>query len=357
MLSTSGSNRIHFPAEFQPQAALLLTWPDDETDWQDILTDVQETYIDLINKASIFVHPWIICRNLKSKQLINSKIHINKYQAFFSILDYDDTWVRDYGPLITQQNEVRHIHDFQFNGWGNKYAAKKDNLVTKKLWMQGDFEAYYLPLLQKAQPTAKLQYHTHDFVLEGGSIDTDNQGTIISSQECLLNTNRGDRKSSDIVKKLNETLGIHQVNWITKGKLIGDDTDAHIDTLVRFVNNTTLVYNHCVNTSDPHYQHLKEMEADINDWKNKQGSAYNNIALPLPSAQYNRLGERLPATYANFIILNEGILFPTYGCEEDKIALQIMQQLLPDKHIVTIDSSTLIKQSGSLHCATMQLPY
>ena len=358
----------YLPAEFAKQALIMFVWPDESTDWQgEGLFNIQNTYLELIHKAALFLSPWVICRSTKIQSQIEQQLRKTRHPVYFSRCEYNDTWIRDYGPIVTKTTDtsIEYTHTvnrFVFNGWGNKYAHEADAQVCRNLWDQGAFHEHYLPLLRSnsavlQHEAAVMQFKSHECILEGGSIDVNGQGTLITSESCLLNKNRGNRSKQHMETTLAELLGIEGFHWIAEGELLGDDTDAHIDTLVRFVNQDTLIVQSCDKPADPHFNSLSAMCEALASLRSPKNEPYRIVKLPLPEARYNTQGERLPATYANFTLVNNGILFPIYDCPEDEEAIKIMSAACPTHQIVPINANALIEGSGSIHCATMQLPY
>lgn len=332
------------PAEWEPSGAVLIAWPHADTDWAYMLDEVTQCYRDIASAiirsgaTLVVVAPDI---SVPKKHLAGT----DTSRIIFCQVATNDTWARDFGPItvIGDDTGIKLI-DFCFNGWGLKFAANLDNLITSKLSRSSLF-------------TAPRENHL-GFVLEGGSIESDGMGTILTTSECLLSPNRnGDLSRSDIEDYLNQSLGATRVLWVDHGYLAGDDTDSHIDTLARLAPHDTILYVKCDNPSDEHYNELSLMEQDLKALRTADGLPYNLVALPMPDPIYDEDGQRLPATYANFLITDTAILLPTYGQPaNDRLASQIMQIVFPDREIVTVDCRALIHQHGSLHCVTMQLP-
>jgi agmatine deiminase len=233
--------------------------------------------------------------------------------------------------------------DFVFNGWGLKFAANHDNLITARLKEQGALA----PNLKKI-----------GLIMEGGSIESDGLGTILTTTACLLSPNRNPQlDKSEIEQAMASLLGTRRVLWLNHGWLAGDDTDSHIDTLARICPNNTIVYQACDNPLDEHYQELRLMEAELKAFKAPDGGYYRLIALPWPKARFDDQAHRLPATYANFLVINGAVLAPTYGDQEnDRKALACIEQAFPGREVISINCLPLLEQHGSLHCVTMQLP-
>jgi len=257
----------------------------------------------------------------------------------------NDTWARDHGPLCTLRNGIPVIHDFQFNGWGEKFEASLDNLITAELYQQGAFSR-----------EAELKSHP-SFVLEGGSIETNGYGTILTTSRCLLHPNRNPHLTKkEIEEELVQFSGTEQVLWLDHGFLEGDDTDSHIDTLARFCDKNTICYVKCQDPKDIHYEELRKMETELKNFRTPEGTPFHLVPLPMPEPVYNDEGRRLPATYANFLIMNGSLLVPQYNQPTDWEALEILGEIFRDRQTIGINCLPLIKQNGSLHCITMQIP-
>jgi agmatine deiminase len=255
---------------------------------------------------------------------------------------FDDTWCRDFGPITVLDDSLPRLQNFVFNGWGNKFLAKQDNAVTRHLQQQNLFAA---PVDDQA------------LMLEGGSIESDGCGTLLTTSQCLLNPNRNpDLTKEQIEGNLRETLGCQRILWLDHGHLLGDDTDAHIDTLARFAPNDTILYVACDDPQDEHYPALSSMAEELSAFQTEAGQPYHLLPLPWPAARFDDDGQRLPATYANFLVINGAVLVPTYDDPQDDIALSTVGAAFPDRKIIGLDCSAVILQYGSLHCLTMQLP-
>lgn len=296
-----------------------MAWPHENTDWAPILEKAQKTFSEIIKTIERF-----------------ERVILVRPDAYD--VPSDDTWARDFGPITIEEHGKPVMLDFTFNGWGGKFPAEKDNAINRNLhalWAFG---------------TTPL--HRVDLILEGGSIESDGEGTLLTTTACLLNSTRNPQLTKlQIEERLKTELGVHTILWLENGSLVGDDTDAHIDTLARLCPNKTIVYVACDNSTDEHYEDLKAMELEL-----MQFPGYRLLPLPWPAAKYGAAGERLPATYANYLVINGAVLVPTYNDPADKLALEVVQKAFPDREIIGIDCSTLIRQHGSLHCVTMQIP-
>jgi agmatine deiminase len=326
-------------AEWEQQRCVILSFPHKDTDWADVGLKESLTPFVRIAQAIAYSQPvYIVCKN---KEEIESLFCSKRNMIFFEF-DTNDTWIRDYGFISIKENDKIKLLDFRFDGWGNKFESSLDNKINSKLYKSGFF--------------ADCKYDSIDFTLEGGSIESDGNGTILTTSKCLCNVNRNGGLSKDEVEKvLAKYLGAIRVLWLDYGYLSGDDTDSHIDTLARFVNHTTIAYVKCDDKSDEHYDELKKMELQLKSFTTVEGKPYNLIPLPMPEAKFDKKGNRLPATYANFLITNDALLYPTYDDKNDKLVGNIFKELFPNKEIIPINCLKLIEQGGSLHCSTMQV--
>ena len=330
--------------EWAPQSAVMLTWPHDKTDWQDNLAAVESVYLAMVKEISKYEQLLIVCRDPQHQQHIEHMINQPNVsgRCVFALADSNDSWARDHGPISILENGKPRLLDFGFNGWGNKFSAEKDNLINQQLAEQKIFDC---------------AIESIDMILEGGSIESDGNGSLMTTELCLLTDTRNPQWSkADVTRQLKQTLGVDQVLWLSQGHLAGDDTDSHIDTLARFCASDTIAYCRCDETDPQHYAALKAMEDELKQFRNRQGQAYKLVPLPLPSAIYDSQGQRLPATYANFLIINHAVLVPIYNDAMDQVALNNLAQAFPDREIVAINCLPIIQQYGSLHCLTMQLP-
>jgi agmatine/peptidylarginine deiminase len=301
-------------AEWEHQSMVQLTWPHEGTDWAPILDEITAVYENMASEI----------RKREPLLIVDS-------------IPHNDTWARDHGFITVEEDSVLFLLDFKFNGWGEKFEAALDNEINKHLYEQG---------------LVKGTYEDHlDFVLEGGSIESDGKGTVFTTECCLMAPHRNQPLTKEeIEERLKEWLGAERIVWLQHGSLIGDDTDGHIDTLVRICPNDTLLYT----GGDKDHPDLAEMEKELQDLQTLDGKPYRLLKLPLPRPIYDD-GDRLPATYANYLIVNGAVLVPTYKQPDlDQEAMDVIQQAYPDREIVGIDCCAVIKQHGSLHCCTMQ---
>lgn len=308
------------PAEWEPQWGVQLTWPHARTDWAPMLDEITATYEEMARE-------------------------IRKREELLIVGEpSNDTWARDHGfiTLVDDCGHARYL-DFCFNGWGEKFAAELDNTINRHLFDDGTFQGEYVDCL--------------DFVLEGGSIESDGKGTLFTTTGCLMAPHRNQPMTqAEIEQRLKRELHVERVLWIDHGNLTGDDTDGHIDTLVRICPDDTLLYVGCDDPADEQYEELRLMEAQLSTFRTMDGKPYQLKKLPMPRPIYHD-GERLPATYANFLIINDAVLCPTYVQPDlDNEAMRIIGEAFPHREIIGIDCRSIIKQHGSLHCCTMQFP-
>lgn len=340
-ITVSTPETIIFPAEWHPQSGVQLTWPHIDTDWRNMLDEVNECFSTIANEIAKREILIIVCPDSREvKPLLNQDLLTN---VRFYETATNDTWARDHGGISVLINGTPHIYDFTFNGWGMKFAANYDNQILKKLFTRNAFEKHIVYSNQL------------NFILEGGSVESDGKGTLLTTSECLLSENRNNLSKSEFEAKLTQLFGLRQILWLDHGYLAGDDTDSHVDTLARLCNENTIAYVKCDDTSDEHFAELQKMENQLQQFETIEGKPYNLIPLPMADKVIFE-DERLPATYANFLIINGAVLLPTYNSPKDEIAKQQLQRAFPDREIIGINCIPLIKQHGSLHCVTMQFP-
>jgi len=325
--------------EWAKQQFVQLTWPHEGTDWADMLEEVQTCFAEIARNIVRFESLLIVCSD---KSAVKNQIDgADLSKITFVELPSDDTWARDHGGITVLEDGKPVIYDFTFNGWGLKFSAELDNRITRKLWDKGIFgkTTGYKDRL--------------NFVLEGGSIESDGEGTLLTTTECLLSDNRNNLSKEAMELRLKEYFGLKKILWLHHGYLSGDDTDSHVDTLARLCSADTIAYVKCEDETDEHFRALKQMETELQHFSTPEGKPYHLIPLPMADAVYDG-GDRLPATYANFLIINGAVLVPTYDSPKDSIALSQLQVAFPGREIIGINCIPLIKQHGSLHCVTMQ---
>lgn len=342
-------NHYFLPPEWAPQRAVMLTWPHHLAEWYPSLEIVEKVFVEIARHVSRFEQLIIAVLDdiyLTHVRKILTENHISLDPIHCYVVPSNDVWARDHGPItVKDQHDQSVILNFQFNAWGNKYDASEDQQVTQRLHALHAFGS-------------QTRLEKVPFVLEGGSIETDGQGSLLTTRRCLMSETRNPSFTvEDYQKQFEYLLGIQQILWLDHGYLAGDDTDSHIDTLARFVDAKTICYVQCNDLHDEHYAELQQMAETLRTFKTLTQEPYQLVALPMPKSVFNLEGRRLPATYANFLMINQAVLVPVYDDPSDAEALQILQKCFPDREIIGIYCTPLIYQFGSLHCVTMQIPF
>ena len=335
-------SKLIFPAEWYPQSAVQLTWPHRDTDWAPVLDEVIPCFVEIAKAIMQRETLLIVCPDESEVRLQLGEV--DESRVIFREMETNDTWARDHGGITVFEAGIPKVYDFVFNGWGMKFAANNDNLVTRRLFQSGTF----------AQDVEVI--NMQPFVLEGGSIESDGRGTLLTTVECLSSANRNEYLNKEQLEyHLKDVFGIERILWIENGYLAGDDTDSHIDTLARFCDENTIAYVKCEDQADEHFAELKAMEKELKTFRTANGQPYRLVPLPMADKVIWN-GERLPATYANFLIINEAVLVPFYQSEKDETVREILQNVFADREVTGINCLPLLKQHGSLHCVTMQYP-
>jgi agmatine/peptidylarginine deiminase len=333
------------PAEWAAQSAVMLTWPHPHTDWAEHLEEVEQVYLSISSQVTRFQQLLVVCNSIEHQQSVSDQLvahKINLDRVSFAIAPSNDTWARDHAPLTCLNDEEALLLNFQFNGWGGKYPADLDNQINPVLFKSGVF--------------GNTPHHSVPMILEGGAVETDGLGTLLATRSSVLTQSRNPTLSVDEIESLlTKEMGFDRYLWLEHGHLSGDDTDGHIDTLVRFTDPATLLYA-TATQDDPDFLELEAMAAELRAFRQRNGDAYRLMPLPAIPPITDDSGERLPAGYANFLIINQALLLPVYNIEQDAEAIRCLQDCFPDREIVPIDCSPLIRQNGSLHCITMQFP-
>ena len=333
------------PAEWESQSGIMLTWPHEKSDWARILEKVEPVFAAIAAHTSLHEKVLIVARDERHQSHITecvTQLDASMPNIVFAHAKSNDSWARDHGPItVLDESGKLLLLDFQFNGWGKKYPAELDNAISSQLAAQDCFSA---PL------------ETIDFILEGGSIESDGQGTLLTTG-CLLSPKRNEGwTKQQIETELTKQFNVRQIHWLHRGHIEGDDTDAHVDTLARLISPRAIMHVICENENDPHYQSLQDMRQELSALRTLDGQPYELVPLPLPEPVYNDEGDRLPATYANFLIINDAVLLPVYNQKADQQVIEIFKKHFPDRKIIAINCLPLIEQFGSLHCVTMQFP-
>ena len=334
--------RYRLPAEWEPQSLVMLTWPHQNTDWAPYLDEITRTYVEMADAITQYEKLLVVTPNpvevgaTLGKHLSNTQMA----QVIISHCKTNDTWARDHGPitLVGIENDGQEkllCLDFRFNGWGEKFPAELDNKITRQVFQE---------LLDDEVLKGDIGSGNDDFVLEGGSIESDGKGTVFTTECCLMAPNRNQPLTKgEVEQELLLRLKAKRIIWLQHGALAGDDTDGHIDTTVRIAPDDTILFSYPADK--------KELEG----LRTLEGKQYRLMELPLPIVKYD--GEKLPATYANFLIINGAVIVPTYNIPDmDAKACEIIQTAFPDRKIIAIDATTIVRQHGSIHCCTMQVP-
>lgn len=333
----------YLPAEWERQDGVLLTWPRHDGDWSTLWRDAVASFAELAA---------VICRSERLIIACPDEERIPEIQVSLQSrgasperfrcchVPSDDTWSRDFGPIGCMQNGKPVLLDFRFNAWGGKYDSQRDDAINGGLQKLGAFAAPMQPV---------------DFILEGGSIESDGAGSLLTTSRCLLSEQRNSAERSPVEAELKKWLPIERVLWLESGYLAGDDTDSHIDNLARFAEDRTILYAQCRDPADEHYQALKAMEAELRSFTDVTGRPYRLQPLPMPQPVYSVVdGRRLPASYLNFLVLNDAVLVPAYNDPADVTARDIIADNFLGRRVIGIDSRTFIEQNGGVHCLTMQ---
>jgi len=310
---------IRIPAEWEKQKSIMVVFPTTQEDWQHSIKEIQQSYVKFIKIITKFQKCVVICN---TPDILN-----NFFTSYHNIevhsIQTDDTWIRDFGAIDIFIDEKLSSYNFTFNAWGNKFESSQDNKFNSTF-----FQTNLLNI---------------DFILEGGSIDSNGEGVMLTTKNCLFNENRNST-CNDIEQKIKTLFGLKELVVLKNGTLVGDDTDSHVDTLARFIDKKTIVYSKCYDTNDIHFKELQKMEKEL------QKTGFRLIPLPLPSKKTYK-NKRLPATYVNFVFINGAIIVPTYKDTKDKEVLEIFKNEITDREIIGLDASIFIRENGSLHCS------
>jgi len=337
------SSKFRLPAEWEPQAGVLLAWPHAQTDWADRLAEVQFAFAAIA--AAIARHePVLICTadaNVRARaQSQLAAAGVDTDTCRFVEIEYDDTWLRDTGPITLRANDAFRLLDFRFTGWGGKFAATRDDRLVEGLAARELFR--------------NADHRRVDWALEGGAVESDGAGTILTTWRCL-HQRHPELSREQMTRLLCDKLGAERVLWLERGYLQGDDTDAHIDTLARFAPDNVIVFQACDDPADPHYDELTAMRDELTALRTADGQAYRLQGLPWAGPIFDD-GRRLAASYANYLIVNGAVVIPAYGDPADAEAARAVAAAHPGREVIAVPCRPLIWQNGSLHCLTMQLP-
>lgn len=337
------------PAEWAPQSGVLMAWPHADTEWSHMLAEIRDCVFEIARAVTadgtllLVVDGRFDDPGAVRQQLVLAGVPDSRLRTATAPLD--DTWARDFGPLTVLVDDVPRLIDCGFNGWGLKFRAAEDNRITERLHAAGAF--------------GDIPREIAGLWAEGGGLESDGEGTLLVRSASLIGPNRNPGWSrADYEEAFRRLLGIRHVAWLERGELIGDDTDAHIDTLARLAPGGTIVYQSCDDAHDEHFEELRAMAAELAQLRDAAGRPFRLLPLPWPGRHVDPDdGHRLPATYANFLITDRQVLLPVYGrAEADARAAAVIAEAFPGRSVVSIDCRAAIRQHGSLHCLTMQLP-
>jgi agmatine/peptidylarginine deiminase len=335
---------LRLPAEWEPQSAVLIAWPHADTDWAERLAEVETTYVALAAAVTRFEPLIVVVADAGLRAHAEAKLHdagVDLSRIRFVELPYDDTWLRDSGPITLKDDQgAFQLTDFRFTGWGGKFGAEQDDALVAGLVQAGVF--------------GRAAHKRIDWALEGGGIESDGAGTVLTTWRCLVQRHP-EQSREEMTAILRDGLHAGRILWLDYGYLEGDDTDAHIDTLARFSPDGGIVFQACDDLDDAHHDELARMAGELAALCTVDGKPYGLHPLPWAEPILDE-GRRLAASYANYLIVNGGVLVPAYGDPADDEAARIIGQAHPGREVVQVPCRPLIWQNGSLHCITMQLP-
>jgi len=330
------------PAEWEPHDATWIAWPHNENHWPGKFEPIPAVYVEIVRALSVSEPVRICVNDNKAEAAARAILTVGKVsleQISFHHIVTNASWSRDHGPIFVESENGLVALDWMYNANGMKWGPyDKDDAVPPQI-----AAVVRVPLIESGM------------VLEGGSIEVNGQGTLITTEQCLLNKNRNPSMTrSQIEEKLSQYLGVQNILWLKEG-IEGDDTDGHIDDLVRFVNSTTVVCPVTQRTDDVDYAVLQKNFTDLSQMKDQDGKNITVIPLPVPQPVVYE-NNRLPASYANFYIANKTVLVPTFRCPEDGVALKLFETVFPERKVVGIDCTDLVWGFGTIHCSTQQQP-
>lgn len=339
VIDSRSPGRLGFamPAEWQPHAATWMAWPHDDAQWVGMLEPVRREFAAFVGAIAAREAVELLVADDESdadaRRRVGGNVRVHR-------VPHQDLWLRDSGPtFVTRDDEVRLV-DWEFNGWGEKYPADLDNQIPTHV----------------ARILGGLPRFSPGIVMEGGSIEVDGRGTVLTTRQCLLSPHRNPGLDEAALEgHLAEALGVSQVIWLDEG-LEGDHTDGHIDTISRFTDGRTIVTATCDDPDDPNHAILAANLDRLRAARDAAGQPYRVVELPIPRRSAHFEGERLPLTYANFYIVNGAVLLPVYGDERDQSAVEILRPLFPARTIVPLMARALITGGGAFHCVTQQQP-
>ncbi|NPA17538.1 MAG: agmatine deiminase family protein [Aquificae bacterium] len=339
--------RYRLPAEWEKHRGTITTYPQAYETFFDRLEEAKDTFIQMVKLIAEGEKVYINVDNEKTKGEVEEKLRAvdaNRKNIRIFINPTNDAWCRDYCPIFVRENGKIVALKFRFNAWGEKYPYEKDQKARE--------------VISRLLGIEKVDI---DMVLEGGSIDTNGNGCLITTESCLLNPNRNPGMTKDDIEDvLKKYLGVEKILWLGSG-IVGDDTDGHVDDITRFVSEDTIVTVIEKDRNDPNYQPLMENFERLKLFTDINGKPFRVVTLPMPEPVYYQYPtsdkpERLPASYANFYITNKYVIVPLFNCRYDEQAIEILQKLFPDRKVVGLYAYDIIVGLGGFHCLTMQVP-
>lgn len=345
LLNTPAALGYYFPAEFAPHTATWLSWPHKEASWPGKIDAIYPYYCQFIKELAKHERVCINIADTSMQAFAEKYIEqagANMLNVAFFMHPTNDAWCRDHGPafLINPEAEIKKvIVDWNYNAWGGKYPPfDLDDIIPTKIAQHYNIPVYYPGI-----------------IMEGGSVEFNGKGTLLTSKACLLNENRNPHLNQEQIEHyLYNYYGVKQVLWVDDG-IVGDDTDGHIDDTVRFVNDDTVITVVEENRHDENYHLLQNNLRQLQQMRLLNGRQLNIVELTMPDAVIYE-DQRLPASYANFYIANQSVIVPTFRCSKDEKALQTIQDCFPNKQVIGIDSVEIIWGLGSFHCLSQQEP-
>lgn len=332
---------FRMPPEWSKHSATWMSWPFDEELWFGRLEDVRNEYKNLTKTIAQFEHVHMLLCHEEAKTSAFKKLESEKNITFHSV-SLNDIWFRDNGPTFVQNPQTSEVSlvKWQFNAWGGKFDWDLDNLAAYQI-----------------VKTYPLNFFEANIVMEGGALEVNGQGVCLTTRQCLMSANRNPKLTEkDIELALKNYLGIHTIIWLENG-LEGDHTDGHIDTLIRFANESTILYSICDDKDDMNFATTQHNYEILKNSKDQNGNPFTLIPLVLPKNKYLQNGNRVPATYANFYIGNGFVVVPLYDDPNDSVALNTIKKAFPNHKVIGLNSKNLILGGGSFHCLTQQEPY
>lgn len=335
--------------EWHPVEAVILAWPREGMDWEYILEEVRRCYTVVIDTILKYTNVVLLVEerpSVPAQKLMEWEGTTRHRVMLIEGMTLNDTWMRDVMPLFGVRDGAKVAYDWGFNGWGLKFAANHDNMACRTLFERGDV----------FHPEVQGRGH-RDFILEGGAIDVNSRGEMLSTACVLEEPNRNPSREPSYSDKVMSYMGVTKHHMLRRvSALLGDDTDGHIDTLARFADDDTIIYCYTADEASPNYLQTQALREDLQELRSTEGKPYTLIQLPLPAMSYDEEGTPLPATYANFLITNGAVIVPIYDDPMDEVALGIIREAMPTYEVVGVDCRALVQQHGSLHCITMQVP-